>query len=416
MSEHQTEGLTPVQLAVVESVAPNWRHDPYRSYDVLRAAGPFIPGPMDTQLVPRYREADLIMQNPDWSHAEESELLHPDSDVELPGSFLWMEPPDHTRLRGLVSKAFTMRTVEGLRARTEQVVADLMDKMLAEGSDTEVDLLESLAYPLPLTMVCELLGVPAEAHDEIRHMSAAIARGLDPDALLSPDELAARTKAVHAFTDFFSDLVAQRRKDPRDDLITRLAQAEAEGARMTPTELLGTLLILVVAGHETTVNLIGNGVLALIRNPDQFAALKADPDLAAPAADEILRYDAPVHLTTRTARKEITVSGRVFAPGESVIVLFGSANRDPEAFADPDRLDLTRYGAGKRVNRHLSFGLGLHYCIGAPLARLEMELSLRAIASRVKEFTLRADPPPYRPNLVVRGMSELFVRVEAQES
>ncbi|GLZ36519.1 cytochrome P450 [Actinokineospora sp. NBRC 105648] len=415
MSHDLPEGITPVQLAVIESVAPNWRHDPYRSYDVLRAAGPFVPGPMDTQLVPRYREADLIMQNPDWSHAEESELLHPDSEVELPGSFLWMEPPDHTRLRGLVSKAFTVRTVENLRGRTEQVVADLMDKMLAQGSDGTVDLLEALAYPLPLTMVCELLGVPAEAHEHVRQMSSGIARGLDPDLLLSPEELAARTKAVHQFTEFFTELLAQRRKQPADDLITRLVQAEAEGARMSPTELLGTLLILVVAGHETTVNLIGNGVLALIRNPDQFAALKADPDLAAPAADEVLRYDAPVHLTTRTARKEITVSGRTFAPGESVIVLFGSANRDPEAFVDADRLDLTRYAAGKRANRHLSFGLGLHYCIGAPLARLEMETALRAIATRVSAFELPQDPPPYRPNLVVRGMSELHVRVVPQE-
>ncbi|WP_018685814.1 cytochrome P450 [Actinokineospora enzanensis] len=413
MHEDQPTALTPVQTAVLESVAPHTRHDPYRAYEVLRAAGPFVLGPLGTQLVPGYREADEIMQNPAWSHAEESELLHPNSDVELPGSFLWMEPPDHTRLRGLVSKAFTMRTVEGLRARTEQVVADLMDKVLAE---QEVDLLESLAYPLPLTMVCELLGVPVDAHEHVRHMSAGIARGLDPDALLSPEELAARTTAVHDFTSFFGDLLAERRKNPQDDLISRLVRAEAEGARMSPTELLGTLLILVVAGHETTVNLIGNGVLALIRNPDQFALLKSDPDLAAPAADEILRYDAPVHLTTRTARAEITVSGRTFQPGDAVIVLFGSANRDPQAFPDPDRLDLTRYAAGKKTNRHLSFGLGLHYCIGAPLARLEMEMTLRAIATRVAGFTLHQDPPPYRPNLVVRGMSALPVHVRPEET
>ncbi|PPK64920.1 cytochrome P450 [Actinokineospora auranticolor] len=407
--------LTPVQLAVLQSVAPDWRHDPYRSYAVLREAGPFIPGPLGTRLVPGYHEANLIMQNPDWSHAEESELLHPDSDVELPGSFLWMEPPDHTRLRGLVSKAFTMRTIEGLRGRTEQVVADLFDKLLAEGGDHPVDILEALAYPLPLTMVCELLGVPAEAHDEVRQMSAGIARGLDPDVLLSPAELAARTAAVHRFRDFFGDLIAQRRKAPQDDLITRLVRAEADGATMSPTELLGTLLILVVAGHETTVNLIGNGVLALIRDPDQFALLKSNPDLAVAAADEVLRYDAPVHLTTRTARTEITVSDQVFAPGEAVIVLFGSANRDPRAFPEPDRFDITRYAAGNRANRHLSFGLGLHYCIGAPLARLEMEMALRAIATRVAAFDLPHDPPPYRPNLVVRGMSELLVRVTPEE-
>jgi cytochrome P450 len=404
-----------VQQAVIDSVDPRWRHDPYRAYRVLREEDAFVPGPLGTRLVPRYAEAAAIMQDARWSHAEEGELLHAESDVELPASFLWMEPPDHTRLRGLVGKAFTARTIEGTRGRAERLVADLMDKILAEG---EVDLLETLAYPLPLTMVCELLGVPADAHEAIRSMSGGIARGLDPDALLSPEELAARTRSVHEFTEFFGALVEQRRARPQDDLITALVQAEAAGVRMTTTELLGTLLILVVAGHETTVNLIGNGVLALIRNPGQFDLLRAEPGLAAAAADEILRYDAPVHLTTRTAREEMTVSGREFAPGDSVIVLLASANRDPEAFPGADRLDLTRYARGRgtaktnEVKRHLSFGLGLHYCLGAPLARLEMEVTMRAIAERVSAITLLNDPPPYRPNLVVRGMSELHVRVE----
>ncbi len=403
-----SDGLTPVQQAVIDSVSPQWRHDPYPSYRVLREAGPFVPGPLGTQLVPRHREADAILQDPRWSHAEESELLHPDSGVELPGSFLWMEPPDHTRLRGLVSRAFTARAVEGMRGRGERLVAELFDKILAEG---EVDLLEALAYPLPLTMICELLGVPVDAHDTVRRMSAGIARGLDPDLLLSAEELDARTRAVHEFTEFFGDLVTERSRRPREDLITALVQAEAAGVRMTRTELLGTLLILVVAGHETTVNLIGNGVLSLVRNPDQFALLRADPDLAEHAVDEMLRYDAPVHLTTRTAREEVTVSGHTFVPGDSVIVLLASANRDPEAFPGADRLDLTRYGRGRRARRHLSLGLGLHYCLGAPLARLEMEVTLRALARRVSSLTLHDDPPPYRPNLVVRGMSQLRVRV-----
>ncbi|MFD0656230.1 cytochrome P450 [Thermocatellispora tengchongensis] len=354
--------ITPVQQAVIDSVDPAWRHDPYRSYEVLREAGPFVPGPIG-HLVTRHTEAEAIMQDPRWSHAEESELLHPDSDVELPGSFLWMEPPDHTRLRGLVSKAFTARTIEGTRGRAERLVSDLFDKILAQG---EVDLLSELAYPLPLTMVCELLGVPAEAHDAVRRMSGGIARGLDPDLLLSREELDARTRSVHEFIQFFGDLVELRRRDPRPDLITALVRAEASGVRLTTTELLGTLLILVVAGHETTVNLIGNGVLALVRNPDQFALLKQNPDLAAPAVDEILRYDAPVHLTTRTARAPMTIAGHDFAPGDPVVVLLASANRDPGAFPDAHRLDLTRYARGHRARRHLSFGLGLHYCLGAP--------------------------------------------------
>ncbi|WP_322779883.1 cytochrome P450 [Frankia sp. Cas4] len=404
------EETTSVQHAVIDAFTPAWRHDPYRSYDVLRAAGPFVPGLLGPHLVPGYAECDAILQNPAWSHAEESELLHPDSDVELPGSFLWMEPPDHTRLRGLVSKAFTPRRIEGMRGHAERVVADLLDKALAAG---EVDLVEAFAYPLPLTMVCELLGVPESEHAAIRRMSAGIARGLDPDVLMSTDELANRTAAVGEFLDFFGALVAERRARPRQDLISALAQVEAEDDRLTAAEMLGTLLVLVVAGHETTVNLISNGILALIRHPDQFELLRQQPDLALPAVDEMLRYDAPAQLTTRTARQEITVSGRTFASGDSLILILGSANRDPQAFTDPDRLDLTRYAQRGRVNRHLAFGLGLHYCIGASLVRLEVEVALRAIAARVSAFTLLADPPRYRPNLVVRGMSELPVRLSA---
>ncbi|GAA1324689.1 cytochrome P450 [Pseudonocardia xinjiangensis] len=401
-------GPSVVEQAVLDAFAPSSRRDPYRAYEVLRAAGPFVPGPLGTQLVTRYADCDAILQDPTWSHAEEPDLLHPASDVELPGSFLWMEPPDHTRLRRLVSAAFTPRRIEGMRAHAERIVDSLLGTALAAG---ETDLIESLAYPLPLTMVCDLLGVPADAHADVRRMSAGIARGLDPDALLSPEELAARTTAVHDFATFFGELVAQRRAHPREDLITALAQVEADGDVLSPQEMLGTLLILVVAGHETTVNLIGNGMLALLRRPDQLALLRRDPELAAPAVDEVLRFDPPVHLTTRTARAEVTVAGRTFAPGDAVIVLIGSANRDPDAFPDAAELSLTRYAARPRPNRHLAFGLGLHYCIGASLARLEMEVVLRAVAARVAAIELLVDDPPYRPNLVVRGMAELPVRL-----
>ncbi|MFC4943053.1 cytochrome P450 [Pseudonocardia sp. GCM10023141] len=400
--------LDPVTQAVIDSFAPASRHDPYPAYAVLRAAGPLVPGPLGTRIVTRYAECDAVLADPAWSHAEEPDLLHPDSDVELPGSFLWMEPPDHTRVRGLVSAAFTPRRIEAMRPHAERIVDGLLSAALAEG---ETDLIESLAYPLPLTMVCDLLGVPAAAHADVRRMSAGIARGLDLDALLSPDELAARTTAVHDFTAFFGDLVAQRRADPRDDLITALARAGADGETMSPQELLGTLLILVVAGHETTVNLIGNGLLALLHRPDQLDLLRRNPDLALPAVDEVLRYDPPVHFTTRTAHAELTIAGTTFAPGEAVIVLMGSANRDPDAFANPAALDITRYAARPRPRRHLAFGLGLHYCIGAALARLEMQTVLQAVAARVTSIELLVDRPPYRPNLVVRGMSALPVRL-----
>ncbi|MBW0118075.1 cytochrome P450 [Pseudonocardia abyssalis] len=402
----------PVQQAVVDAFSPAARHDPYPAYDVLRAAGPFVPGPHGTQLVTRHADCEAILADPSWSHAEEPALLHPDSDVELAGSFLWLEPPDHTRLRRLVSAAFTPRRIERMRARAVELVDGLLDSALAAG---EVDLIESLAYPLPLTMVCDLLGVPAGAHADVRRMSAGIARGLDPDALLTPAELDARTRAVQDFAALFTELIGRRRAHPRQDLITALAQVEADRDTLSEHELLGTLLILVVAGHETTVNLIGNGLLGLLRHPDQFARLRADPDLALPAVDEMLRHDPPVHLTTRTARAELTVGGRVFAPGDAVIVLLGSANRDPEAFARPAELDLSRYAGEPRPRRHLAFGLGLHYCLGASLARLEMEAVLRAVATRVGRCELLAEPL-YRPNLVVRGMSELVVRLQEEST
>ncbi|TCJ31930.1 cytochrome P450 [Parafrankia sp. BMG5.11] len=395
--------------AVIESFDPAWRHDPYPAYGTLRRAGTFLPGPLaGTMLVPGHAECAAILADPVWSHAEESELLHPDSDVELPGSFLWMEPPDHTRLRGLVSRAFTPRTIEATRPLARQVVDGLIDDALAAG---ELDLIEGLAYPLPLTMICELLGVPVSEHPAVRRMSAGIARGLDPDVLLSPAELAARTAAVEEFREFFGALVTARRADPRDDLISALAQVHAEGDRLTTTELLGTLLILVVAGHETTVNLIGNGVLALLRDPAQLDALRRDPGLALPAVEEILRFDAPAQVTTRTARAEVTVAGRTFTPGEAVICMLGSANRDPRAFDQPDEFLVDRYAGGARVSRHLALGMGLHYCLGAPLVRLEVGEALRGIATRLTGMTLLADPPPYRPNIVVRGMSSLPVRV-----
>ncbi|MFF0488203.1 cytochrome P450 [Nocardia sp. NPDC004068] len=402
--------ISPVQQAVVDSVGPHMRHNPYDAYEVLRAAGPFVPGPHDMRLVTRYAEARAIMQDPRWSHAEEPQLLHGSSDIELPGSFLWMEPPEHTRLRGLVGRAFTARSVGAMRERAEELVAGMLDDILAR---REVELLDALAYPLPLSMICEMLGVPPEAHEQVRHMSHAIARGLDPDMLLAPEELAARTAAVREFEEFFGELARRRRAEPRDDLITALVQAEEQGVALTPTELIGTLLILVVAGHETTVNLIANGVLALIRNPWEFRRLRSNPQLAVPAVDEVLRYDAPVHLTTRAAHDRITVGEHTFEPGDAVVVLFASANRDPLAFPDPDRFDIARYAAGNRTDRHLSFGLGLHYCLGAFLARVEMQTVLTAIAERVKDLELLAEPA-YRPNVVVRGVSRLDVRVVAR--
>jgi cytochrome P450 len=294
-------GPSSVEEAALRIFDPAWKHDPYSSYDLLREEGAFVPGPFGLHLATRYAEIDAIMEDPAWSHAEEPKLLHPESDgSDLPASFLWMEPPDHTRLRRLVSKAFTARRVDGLRQQVEGVAAKLIDDVINAG---EVDWVEQVAYPLPLTMITDMLGVPVEAHDLVRSMSYGIARGLDPDVMLSPEELANRARSAKAFKDYFGDLVVERRKNAKDDLISDLAAVEAEGERLTTDEMLSTLVVLVVAGHETTVNLIGNGLLSLMRWPDQYAALCADPELARPAIDEFMRYDGPSHFTTREATR-----------------------------------------------------------------------------------------------------------------
>lgn len=413
-----TSGITPEQAAV-NIFDPAWHHDTFPNYRVLREAGPFVPAPLGgMRLVTRYREIDSILQDPAWSHAEERDLMHPDSDgSDLPTSFLWMEPPDHTRIRRLVSTAFSARRIEAMRARARELVTELVDAAIVAG---EVDLVEAIAYPLPLTMVAELMGVPAADHARVRSWSHGLARGLDPDILLTPAEVDNRQRSARAIRDYFTELTARRRAEPADDLVSALALAEAEGDRLTSDEMLATLVVLLVAGHETTVSLISSTFDNLIRHPDQYAALRADPELAGPAVDELMRYSTPSHLTTRRAVRDTEVSGERFAEGDGVIILLAGANRDATVYEDPERLDFTRYAGGTaggtRAPRHLGFGRGHHYCVGAPMVRLEVELLLRELARRSPRMTGLADPPPYRPNLIVRGIQELRVRLETPSS
>ncbi|CAO5151697.1 putative Cytochrome P450 [Frankia sp. AiPs1] len=401
-----------VEQAAGNIFDPAWHHDTFPNYRVLREAGPFVPAPLGgMRLVTRYREIDAILQDPAWSHAEERDLMHPDSDgSDLPTSFLWMEPPDHTRIRKLVSKAFSARRIEAMRVRARELVTELVDAAIVAG---EVDLVEAIAYPLPLTMVAELMGVPSADHAAVRSWSYGLARGLDPDILLTAAEVDNRQRSARAIREYFTELTARRRAEPADDLVSALALAEAEGDRLSSDEMLATLVVLLVAGHETTVSLISSTFLNLIRHPDQYAALRADPELAGPAVDELMRYSTPSHLTTRRAVRDTEVSGERFTEGDGVIILLAGANRDGDVFADPERLDFTRYAGGARAPRHLGFGRGHHYCVGAPMVRLEVELLLRELARRGPRMIALADPPPYRPNLIVRGIQELRVRMHA---
>ncbi|WP_206642128.1 cytochrome P450 [Nonomuraea polychroma] len=315
-----------------------------------------------------------------------------------------MDPPDHTRLRRLVSSAFTARAV----ARMEASIAQLVGEYLDGAAERETfDVLSGLAYPLPVAVICRMLGVPPADERLFHGWSAQLTRLFDGfdnhyDGNGETPEWMQGEVELHRYV---NELVADRRKRPRrDDLISELLAAEDGGDVLSHDELVSTIVLLLVAGHETTVNLIANGVLALLRHPGHLAALRADPGTAPAVVEEILRYDPPVQLTVRGADQGLRVGDAKVPAGGLVFLLLASAHRDPEANPDPDRFDPNR----EQV-RHLGFGFGPHFCLGAPLARLEGRLALAAFARRVRQPELVADPPPYREHVNLRGVSELLI-------
>ena len=335
-----------------------------------------------------------------YTQAVEQGIVDADEQV-LNTPFLFLDPPDHTRLRGLVSRAFTPRVVEELRPRILELVDELLDAAAEKGS---IEIIEDLAYPLPVDVICELLGVPSEDHVQFREWSRETARSLDPEEVLPPEVREKRVKTMEAFSQYFQDLIAERRKHPGQGLIDGLIATEEAGDKLSEEELLSTCILLLVAGHETTVNLIGNGMLALLRHPDQLELLRNDPSLTTGAVEELLRYDPPVQLTGRTALEDMEVGGATIKKGRQSVLLLAAANRDPERFENPDTLDITRAD-----NRHLAFGFGIHACLGAPLARLEGEIAFRRLCDRFEGLQLITDAPEYKENIVLRGLASLPV-------
>jgi hypothetical protein len=317
--------------------------------------------------------------------------------------FLFRDPPDHTRLRGLLVKAFTPKVVESLRDRTQRMVDELLDDVLDAG---EVDLLEEFASPLPVRVICDLLGVPAEDWNRFRQWSDAMARGLDPDFLLSDDTVAARDVAVVQFAGYFYELLADRRKHLGDDLLSRLIQVEEEGSSLTEAEMLSTCILLLVAGHETAVILLSGGSLALLRHPDQMERFRTDPGVQRSAIEEMLRIVTPVQMTARAMTEDAEFGGVHFSEGDYVILLLASGNRDADQFEDPERFDITR-----TPNNHLGLGFGIHHCLGAPLARMESQVALATLVRRAPRMTLATDDVGYKSNIVMRGMTALPVSI-----
>jgi cytochrome P450 len=376
--------------------APEFHADPYAHYRALRDGGPLQRTPGGLWLSPSFTTCVRILRDPRFGHGDGS--LNGSRMPRRVRSFLVLDPPEHTKLRRLVSRAFTPRLVDRLRPRVEAITSSLLD-----GMDGEVDLISALAHPLPVIVISEMLGVPPEDQDRFRGWSDALARGLDPDFLVPAEELALRDRAREEFRDYFRALAARRRTSPGDDLLSGLAAID----ELSEDDLLATCILLLVAGHETTVNLIANGTLALLRAPDQLAWFRSHLDAAPAVVEELLRYDPPVQLSARVALEDAEVEGRLVRRGEPVMMLLGAANRDPEVFPDPDRLDLTRWV--HEASRHLAFGQGIHFCLGAPLARLEGRIALTELVRR--GVAPAPGPLRYKDNLVLRGLEELPVRL-----
>jgi pimeloyl-[acyl-carrier protein] synthase len=384
---------------------PEFVADPYPTYQRLRADDPVHHSPLGFWVLTRYEDVVAALRDPRLAKEAIAGFVAARFGRPMPAmglSMLDRDPPDHTRLRGLVNKAFTPRVVEVLRPHIQQIVDGLLDRVAAAGS---MDLIEDFAYPLPVIVICEMLGVPVEDRERFKGWGLDIARGLDALLLPVDSEVSQRNFAArHALADYFRELIAERRAAPRGDMLSALIAAEEAGDTLSEDELLATCILLLVAGHETTVNLIGNGTLALLRHPDQLHRLRENPALIASAVEELLRYDGPVQRTTRIPNTDVTIGGRTIGKGEMVMLFIGAADRDPAQFPDPDRLDVARSD-----NRHIAFGWGIHFCLGAPLARVEAQIAINTLVQRLPKLALATDTPQFRESLTLRGLTTLPV-------
>jgi cytochrome P450 len=383
--------------------------DPYPRYAWLRAARPVWQPTERMYVLSRHDDCAAVLRDARFGRPEEGRLgmrrsgqgAEVTSEPPAVRSFLALNPPDHTRLRRLVSRAFTPARVRDLGPRIEEIAAGLIETAASSGGPA--DLIAGLASPLPVAVISELLGVPATDYDRMVAWSDALARGLDPAFLISAEDRERQQRARAEFGAYLSELIAERRRLPGEDLVSALAGVVDDGDVLTEEELIATCILLLVAGHETTTSLMGSAVLELTRHPDQLARLRAEPDLMAGAVEEFLRYDPPVQLTARVALTEASIGSQPVPAGSAVLMLIGAANRDPALCANPDDLDIAR-----PPTRHLSFGQGIHFCLGAPLARLETQIVLGLLLRRPDDLRLGGEPA-WKENTVLRGLSRLPV-------
>lgn len=400
--------VSPSGMSVLlgfDPLDPGFRADPYPHYARLRAEQPVFRSPLGFWLFTRHRECALVLRDPRFGYPDPDAVSGDDliaaGFAGQRNFFIFMNPPDHTRLRGIVRAWLSPRVIHGLRPYVREAAERLLDQALAR---EEFDLIGSFAHALPFGVVCELLDIPEDDRPQVMKWAQDYLGGVGPVIEVTPERHRQRDRALAAFTRYFRSL-SERRRAPATDLLTHLTRAMVDG-RMSEDELLGTCILLFVAGHGTTTNLIGNSVLALLRHPDQLARFLAEPDLEGTAIEELLRYDAPTHMSFRVALEDVPLDdGHVVRAGEQVLAVRGAANRDPEVHADPDRLDLARTD-----NRHLTFGGGIHVCLGAALGRMQARVALRAVFERAPNLALARQDLRYKKSLLVRGLEELHVR------
>jgi cytochrome P450 len=390
---------------VARLLRPQAKADPYPLYADLRRGG-LVRSPLGLWATARHATATSILRDHRFSSSPTHQdgyrpRTYPAGDprAELPAAdLLTMDPPDHTRLRRLVSGTFTPRAIAGL----EPWIRDLTRLLLASADGAAgFDLIDALAFPLPIAVICHLLGVPAADQASFRAWGHDVAASLDPTQSAENQTRASEL----ALTRYLGDLVGKRRADPDDSLLSALIAAEEKGDRLSSEELVSTALLLLIAGFETTVNLIGNGAVALLREPDQWARLREEPALIPAAVEELLRYDSPVQMTSRIATQNVELDGLLIPEGAPVLLTIAGANRDPEVFDQPDRLRVDRPDAA----RHLAFSAGIHYCMGAALARLEARIAFEELIGRYPDLTLTG-APARRPLLILRGYETVPVR------
>jgi cytochrome P450 PksS len=401
-----------------ENIAgPEHKANPFPFYARLRAEAPVyrvpLPHRQSAWLVTRYDDVVAVLKDErfakDRLNALTKEQLArqpwmPSFFQPLMRNMLDLDPPDHTRLRGLVHKAFTPRLIEQMRGRVQTLADSLLDAVARRG---RMDLMRDYAQPIPTTIIAEMLGVPVEDRHRFQRWSNTLVSigGSSWGIVLS-------IPSVYLFLRYIRKLIKARRADPRDDLVSALIKAEEAGQQLSEDELLAMIILLLIAGHETTVNLIGSGALALLQHPDQLQKLRSDPSLIKPAIEELLRYTSPVETATeRFAREDVTIAGVTIPRGEMVFAVLASANRDERYFPNPDKLDITR-----EPNKHLSFGLGTHFCLGAALARMEAQIAIGTLLRRAcgLRLAVAAEALRWRPGLVLRGLKALPVAFDQQ--